>query len=351
MYQWLRACSLIVSDGQDGLDLSSLHLRFTVYHRTIQSPSSMSARVYNLEPSTMQRIFKEFTQVVLKAGYRNEDGEIFDTIFKGYIIQSRIGRENPTDTFIDIMAADGDLGYNYATMIKSLSAGHTNQDIKREINTSFSVQNVATGYEANMPEIKYPRGRVLFGMTRDYARDLAYSTGHTWSIKHGTYETVEQHGVLPDGIIELPSQTGLIGLPQQTPDGVTARALLNPYIIHNRQVKLNNKSIQGLAFPVPATSEGTVAFYYDSQVGISPDGIYRVIAVDHIGDNRGQAWYSDMWLMGKGATLPRGGNFYNMDIGPWGPEQREPTVQPAGSAPAVKQEKPPDPKQPATPGR
>lgn len=353
MYQYLRKCSLIVSNGDDGLELSELHVTFTVFHRTVQSPSSMRARIYNLSVGTMQKIFKEFTQVVLKAGYHNQDGEIFDIIFKGYIIQSRIGRENPTDTFLEISAADGEPGYDWATIAATLKGGHGNSDIKREINTAFKQQQVDVGYEAKMSETRYPRGRVMYGMARDFARMLGFTTGHTWSIKNGKYETVELRKVLPDEAIVLTSQTGLIGLPQQTPDGVQARALLNPYLIHNRQVKIDNKSIQKLAFPLPATVEGITGFQYASQTGVSlvgeqADGFYRVIAVDHIGDTRGNAWYSDMWLLAiNNPNMPLNTSVMQMDIGPDGPYQDTPTVRTTGSSnPNVRHVRPAPPSGP-----
>ena len=104
--QWLRACSLIVADSSDqGLDLSELRIVFDVRKGETETPNSAEIRVYNLSEATMSRMRREFTRVILQAGYRSNYGIIFD----GNIRQTLQGRENGTDTYIEIIAADGDL--------------------------------------------------------------------------------------------------------------------------------------------------------------------------------------------------------------------------------------------------
>jgi len=326
VYQYLRKCSLIVSDGSDGIELSEMHIRFTVYHATIQTPNTLQARVYNLSPATMNRICKEYTQVYLKAGYSNWSGEIFDTIFAGYIIWAKKGRESPTDTYLEINAADGDFGYTYAKMTGSLAAGHTNKDIKKMVDRSFKELKVDKGHEAEMPETKYPRGRVLYGMTRDIARNLAQTTGHTWSIQEGKYTTVKLDSVLPDEEIVLRADTGLIGMPQQTADGVIAKSLLSPYLVPNRKVFIDNKSVQTFAFPSPPTGDSMVQFWKESTAAQSADGHYKVLAVDHTGDTRGNQWYSDMWLIMLNGPRPTSDTSLQMQVGPEGPPQPQPIL-------------------------
>ncbi|MGC8165472.1 hypothetical protein ACP3WT_28400, partial [Salmonella enterica] len=68
---------------------------------------------------TRQRIEQEFTRIVLQAGYAGNYGIIFD----GSVKQVRRGRENQTDTYLDITAADGDSAYNFAVVNTSLAAG------------------------------------------------------------------------------------------------------------------------------------------------------------------------------------------------------------------------------------
>jgi hypothetical protein len=106
-----RKCSLIVGDtAGNGLELSALRVTFTVNKADNQSPAHAIIRVYNLSDDTARTVQKEFTRVALQAGYEGDYG----LIFSGTVSQVRKGRENPTDTFLEIVATDGDEAYNFA---------------------------------------------------------------------------------------------------------------------------------------------------------------------------------------------------------------------------------------------
>ena len=110
--QYIRNASLIVADAQgNGLDLASLRIVFKVKKSSAQTPNSAIIRVYNLSDNTAKQIREEFQSVTLQAGYQSN----FGLIFKGNIKQVRFGRENSTDTYVDIAAGDGDQSYNFST--------------------------------------------------------------------------------------------------------------------------------------------------------------------------------------------------------------------------------------------
>ena len=76
--QYLRTCKLIVYGSDlDGLDLSELRIKFSVKRSDTMTPNVADIRVYNLEEKTALRIRKEFTKVVLQAGYEGNYGVIF----------------------------------------------------------------------------------------------------------------------------------------------------------------------------------------------------------------------------------------------------------------------------------
>ena len=52
---------------------------------------------------------KKNPAVMLQAGYENG---AYGIIFSGTILRIRTGRESATDTFLEIMAADGDIAFN-----------------------------------------------------------------------------------------------------------------------------------------------------------------------------------------------------------------------------------------------
>lgn len=102
-FQYKRKASLLLVDDDEVLDLSNLRFRFQVKAMDVESPNNAAIRVYNLSRDTLVKIRGEFSRVILQAGYDNNFGVIFD----GTIKQFRIGREGTTDTYLDILAADG----------------------------------------------------------------------------------------------------------------------------------------------------------------------------------------------------------------------------------------------------
>ena len=132
--QWLRRCSLLVGPKEGGaLELGELRVAFTVKVSEQETPNSASIRVYNLSEATAGRIRKEFTRVILQAGYQGNCSVIFD----GNITKVALGQEGGPgagknggegeglDTCLEISAGDGDRAYNYALVNTSLAAGST----------------------------------------------------------------------------------------------------------------------------------------------------------------------------------------------------------------------------------
>lgn len=294
--QYLRSCKLIVSTaGGDGLDLSNLHIKFAVKKADAQTPNTAEIRVYNVSESTVARIRKEFARVILQAGYESNFGVIFD----GNIKQVRFGRENGTDTYIDIAAGDGDDAYNFAVVNTTLAAGAKQSDQIAAAGAQMSGRGIKTGYIADTGGQRLARGKVMYGMARDYMRQSAEASDTSWSIQDGKLQFVSATGVLPGQAIVLNSKTGLVGQPEQTNDGIKARCLLNPTLKIGGRVQINEKDV------AEAKLQDTTK---DAQVNrpadIAADGSYRLLVVEHTGDTRGNDWYSDLICLDVDATAP-----------------------------------------------
>lgn len=285
---WGRKLSLIVGDDAgDGLELNEMHIVFAVRHGIVSTPKNLVARIYNLSDSTAQRIKQEFTRIVLQAGY--EAGP-YGPIFDGTIKQVRRGHENSTDSYVDIFAADADQAYNWATMNSTLAAGYTPRDQYAAIGQSTSIFGVTRlPSSILLPTTPAPRGRVLWGMARDHAEDLANTHGMTWNMRDGGlyYDPVDPPAPDSATAIVLNSNTGLVGFPEQTQDGIVARCLLRPDIHAGTIVHIDNKSVIEAAQPLNVQ-------YVNTLPSIAEDGFYRVIFRDNIGDTRGQPWYTEM---------------------------------------------------------
>ena len=285
--QWIRECRLIVGDDKEGLDLSALRIRFSVTQGDIQTPNHADITVTNLKDETANKIQKEFTKVRLEVGYQDEGT---DLLFSGEIKQKRKGRENPVDTFLAMLVVDGDKAYNFATVNKTLAAGHTFRDQVDVALEAMKAYGITAGFIADLGSAKAPRGRVLFGMARDILRSVAFSTRTSWSIQNGKMQIVKNSESLAGKAFVLNSRTGMIGLPVQTIDGIVVRCLLNAKIKPGSKVKIDQASVQQQRLDPSYT--GDVA---NSQIPtLADDGLYKVLIINHQGDNRGGPWYSDL---------------------------------------------------------
>lgn len=296
--QYIRRCNLIVaSDKGEGLDLSGLRIVFKIKKSDAQTPNTAEIRVYNLSEETANRIRKEFTSINLQAGYDSNYG----VIFAGNIKQVRVGRENGTDTYIDIAAGDGDQAYNSAVVNATLAKGASQKDQINAAAGSMSGKGVHKGYIGDTGGTKLPRGKVMYGMARDYLRQSAQASNTSWSIQDGKIQFVELTGVLPNQAVVLSSKTGLVGTPEQTNDGIKARCLLNPMLKIGGKVLINEKDIQEAK--LPDTKKDAQA---NKPATITHDGLYRLLLVEYSGDTRGNDWYCDLVCLDIDATQPPG---------------------------------------------
>ena len=299
--QWIRRISLIVGDASgNGLDLSALHIKFNVWSATTQSPKHAMIRIYNVADATAVALQQEFTQVFLQAGYDGSYGQIFS----GAIKQARKGRENATDTFVDIVAADSDQAYNWAVVNKTLAAGWSLTNYHLALMQSMATYGVTAGYTTQFSSVKLPRGKVIYGPARDHMRLLSQSAGAQWTIIDGKLQLVRVNDYIPGQTIVLTSATGMIGMPVQTVDGIVVKSLLNPNIVPGRQIQLDNASIQGAQISVDYTAVN----YFPST---DADGFYKVYAVHQNGDTRGQDFYTDLICTAVNGTQPLSSTYTN----------------------------------------
>lgn len=292
--QWLRKLFLIVSEGTQGIDLSELRVRFKVTAADAESPNAASIRVYNLADATVKRVQSEYTHVTLQAGY--EEGS-FGVIFQGTIKQFRTGKENNIDSFLDILASDGDIAYNFGTLNKTLAAGAKQSDVLSAVanQVGLGVGYLPPDINGSNPQ-ELARGKVLWGMARSQLRRSANTLGATWSIQNGKVQVIPLTGYLPNEVVEISSLTGMIGVPEQTAGGIKLRCLINPKMAVGGLIKINNKDINRLV----ESSKNIYGVPYNQWAGIqyastlSNDGIYRIYVIEYEGENRGESWYADL---------------------------------------------------------
>lgn len=290
-----RRANLILRNDAKGLDLSTLHFRFkTSQGAGDETPNTAVIRIYNLATETVNQIRGEFDSVVLQAGYQKGR---FGTIFAGSIKQFAIGQESNVNSYLDLLCADGDIGYNFGVIASTLAKGQTLQNAIDAAAASMGLKpppRIVVDFGPGQ-DPQLIRGKVLFGMGRNILRDAARTLDAAWSIQEGTVQLTPLTGYLPGEAVVLDADSGLIGSPELNDDGVSARSLLNPKLRVGGLVQIDNKQINKVVQQSPTDIRRFDSFTDPSTLAkVNADGLYQVLVAEHIGDIRGNEWYTDL---------------------------------------------------------
>jgi hypothetical protein len=298
--EYLRKFSCIVSQSSGkGIEFNQFKVQFSIKRGDFQTPNSCDVRIFNLSDKTAHLIGqKEFTTISLSAGYEGN----FALIFQGTIKQFRLGRVNQLDSYVDITAADGDRPYNFAPILTSVPAGTNQTGLAGVLFSAMKKFGVTQQTLPTLPENQIIRGRVFYGMCRDEYRTFAWTNNCKWSIQDGSVSLVPYTSYVSGGTIPVISvSTGLIGVPEQTQQGITIRTLLNPTYKIGQLVQLTagvNTFRRNLDLESQVTNITTAL-----QTQTSADGLYYIMVANHKGDTRGNEWYTEMICLSVDSTV------------------------------------------------
>lgn len=298
--QYLRKVSFVVGNEGDALDFSQFRVTFNVRRGDYQNPNSCDLRIFNLSDSTANRIHDEFTQVAVQAGYEGN----FGLIFRGTIKQVRKGRLDQLDSYVDVTAADGDEAYNFSTMALSLAAGATPSDSVQAFLKVMASQAINQGYTPELSTNGSVRGKVFYGATKDEVRKFAMANQLSWNLNDGRLSFIPLTSYVPSANVPVISpQTGLIGVPEQTQNGIEMRVLLNPSIKIGQLVQLDSTALNLLRYGLDVQSQAT-NIRLSKSVKTSADGLYYVMVANHMGDTRENSYYTDLVCLAVDASVP-----------------------------------------------
>lgn len=254
---------LIINPG--AVQPHEIKIEFSISKGISSSPNSAEIKLYNLAESTRNGMGKEFDAITLEAGYMppNSAGNV-GIIFKGAVRDVEHKREG-TNIITTIACGDGDAAFRRATISKSYPAGTPVKDVIDDIAKQMEAKGLSRG------EFKYPEALEGKTFKRPYAacgscvRELdtiGRGNGFYWSSQNETLELVPSDGFVGTVALITP-ETGMIGTPAITDNGVRVSALLNPEIRPNRRVQIKSQTLEMNA----------------------ADGMYRVSECTYTGDN------------------------------------------------------------------
>lgn len=244
-----RRYRIVVSDSNgNAFDVSDLKCIFSIVKTIQMEPNYSEITIYNLNAETENAITMNATRVTVEAGY---EGKQFGLIFDGDILQTIRDKEDSTTYRLTIIALDSDRAINYDIANYSILKGQTARTIVDHIVNSakypVSLGSISKALE-NSPALT--RGKVFFGKSSDYLRQIAQSQDAQYYTENGEINIIKMTD-LPDGeIYDLSPASGLIGTPEQTEYGISGQCLINPAIKVNTLIHVDNSLVRAMKLDI-----------------------------------------------------------------------------------------------------
>jgi len=303
--QYPRQAGVYVANAKgDVLDLSRMEFHFDIRQHDLTTPNNCVVRVYNLSDGTKAQLQQDFGQenrgqLVVQAGYPSNYG----AVFKGDVTFYRSGKANPTDSFLDIQAIDGDLAYSFAVVNQTLEANaNGSKEQLDQIQQVYQANGVDEGYLALISQNRLSRAKTLFGLARDYLDEIAATNNLRWSIQQGKLQMTPVGGFLPQAAMPLNSASGLIGIPEVQPDGLHVRALINPAFLPGQLLYINNRDIVNYLLS-PGLESLVEAPFLPTAAQLS-DGTWTIMVANHTGGTRENSFYTEMICLAPNQPVP-----------------------------------------------
>lgn len=344
---WMRYCELLLEDASKAsIILGDLSVEFVINTHVQSSGSTATISIYNLSAETRNAIVSgKYKKLCLIAGYtgvlpdKNEEepvipdymvgkaienppvksgGPNYGEIFSGEIRYAFIvgtgsssDKQKQSETVLKIQAIDGHQAAMEATVNTTVAAGYDTSAIHRLTLRSFNPYGVTAGATGTMPPTRFPRGRVLYQTASQVMDNVAAQCRATWQFVDGKLQMVPEESYL-ERIVVLNSQTGMIGSPELTTEGVNIKCLIDPTLrlhglVHINQAALNSmrnamESVnRAAAEEREAAAKGNKAqpqaAPQDKQktaqppADIAADGVYIVKGITYEGHTRDSKWY------------------------------------------------------------
>lgn len=310
--QWMRNFRLTIQIDKaktKALDLSEFRCVFQVSQAVVDQPKAAQVFIYNLSDKTMNILAgtdsqKKDTTLILECSYGDDQ---LQTIFKGRVFQYRRGRDNPTDTWLCVLAISGDKVKNDSIINTSVAAGTTIDGVSKAVIAEAEKAGVTIGETATLSDQAYPRGRALFGSTDLFLAKIGKENNIVFDLSDDVLQSYIQDGFSSEPIFELTATSGMVGLPELTSEGLNVKCLINPKLKRMGRIKVDMTNLQTQQYDIAYGSEQVDQVYKNAKTATNAQGIFVIQAIEHDGDTRGNDWYTSMVCTALGAAVPKSG--------------------------------------------
>ncbi len=266
MKQFGRRFRLEIGSKTAGIAIDALRVAFEITKSIDAKPNPGKIDVWNLSREHMNRILSgEFNLVKLWVGY-----DTLRVVYAGDIVKKTVARDG-LDFITSLECGDGHTDYQNSLVLTTLAAGSSEQDAYDA--AAKAMKNTKPGAFELPNKRTLPRARVLTGNARDVLGRVALNNKADWSVQDGELIMVPADKVLPDEAVVLSQETGMVGSPEATDNGLELSCLCNPVLKVGGLVRVQS-----------------ILEYFN--------GDYKIVHLQHKGDAIGGDWLSSITVIG-----------------------------------------------------
>jgi hypothetical protein len=323
-----RAYSLKLLNGSKTLQVTNdkwepeaLRITFEVEQIYRSNAYWATIKIYNLSDGTAQSALSSVTippstntgtppiiqgdEVQLSAGYQTGNNAS-NIIFDGNVFQPMWTKEDVVDYVVQLECYLGFGPFKGQIVSTNFQGGIDQLTVVKRIAQEAGIKyNSAQIDEEVLASVKLPKGGTIFGPPNRFLQQIAAQ--HQMAFCHLADGSFVMQGPaaftdnvgkpqykfsppIPPGLnvpLDPSVNYTIIGTPQQTEQGVVFRVLMDPRMKVDwplTVIEIDNSAIRQLAM---AYGQAPIA-------ALASDGVYVVIGVRHVGDTRGNDWYTEL---------------------------------------------------------
>jgi len=208
-------------------------LNFSIEKDETGNANKCKISIYNISEDSKTFLEKDDLVVFLNAGF----GDGVSNIFFGDLQRFSEKRNGP-DIITTIECGESEKILREAHIQISLGPGATNRQV---VDAAIKKLNLSKGFQVEIPIVKYQNGFSFSGPVKKLMNEQMGAVKLNWSIQSGEMQILGEKETDEQIAIEITPNTGLIGMPTKTKDGVEFTSLLNPGLRPGRAVRLESK--------------------------------------------------------------------------------------------------------------
>jgi hypothetical protein len=224
------------------LKVTDLKIAFDVTKTVSSSQNTATIKIWNLKSENRHKVKKEFDRVRLEAGYQGSPGAKGNVgvIFDGHIRDVTHERDQ-VDIITSIECGDGDKASRKGVISKSFPKDTTPKQMIEEI--LKHMPDVERGEWKGIDDLPaYKRPVVMCGSCTRELDKIGRTHKRFWSVQDGALEVIPHDGYFDDVVVISP-ETGMVGVPSPTDNGVKVDCLLNPQLRCNRLIEVRSETL------------------------------------------------------------------------------------------------------------